>query len=70
MKTGEKYLRPPYSYGASIGDLSKFDCSSFTAQVFKENGITLPRVSSEQTKTGTAVSVSNLQKRGFSILRH
>ncbi|MFE4029333.1 NlpC/P60 family protein [Priestia sp. YIM B13551] len=62
IKTGEKYLGQPYSYGASIGDLSKFDCSSFTAQVFKENGITLPRASRDQAKSGTAVSASNLQK--------
>ncbi|MED4287082.1 C40 family peptidase [Priestia megaterium] len=48
--------------GASSGDLSKLDCSSFTAQMFKENGITLPRVISDQAKTGTTVSGSNLQK--------
>lgn len=62
IKTGEKYLGRPYSYGASIGDLTKFDCSSFTAQVFKENGITLPRVSRDQAKVGVPVSVNDLQK--------
>ena len=62
IKTGEKYLGRPYSWGASIGDLTKFDCSSFTAEVFKENGITLPRVSRDQAKVGTYVAAGNLQK--------
>ncbi|WP_410906171.1 NlpC/P60 family protein [Priestia sp. SIMBA_032] len=69
IKTGENYLRRPYSYGASIGDLSKFDCSSFTAQVFKGNGITLPRVSSDQAKTKSPFC-KLLAKRGFSFLRY
>ncbi|MHC8969935.1 NlpC/P60 family protein [Priestia aryabhattai] len=43
----QKYFGQPYSYGASIGDLSKLDCSSFTAQVFKEKGITLLRINSK-----------------------
>ncbi|NER40351.1 hypothetical protein F6Y03_02630 [Bacillus megaterium] len=47
IKIGEKCLGRRYSYGASIADLSKFNCSSFSAQAFKENGITLPRVSSD-----------------------
>lgn len=62
IETGEKYLGRPYSYGASIGDTSKFDCSSFTAQVFKENGIALPRTSRDQANVGLPVSVNNLQK--------
>ncbi|UOE58006.1 NlpC/P60 family protein [Cytobacillus oceanisediminis] len=61
VKTGEKYLGRPYSFGAPLGNTSKFDCSSFTAQVFKENGIKLPRTSREQAKAGKAVAISQLR---------
>jgi len=47
IKTGDKYLGRPYSYRGSIGDLSKLDRLSFTARVFKENGITLTHVNSK-----------------------
>ncbi|MDU2197815.1 MAG: C40 family peptidase, partial [Peptostreptococcaceae bacterium] len=39
-----------------------FDCSGLTYYVFKNAvGISLPRTSTEQSKTGTTVSKSNLQ---------
>lgn len=62
IKTGEKYLGRPYSYGAPLGNVSKFDCSSFVAQVFKENGVTLPRTSREQITRGAAISEQHVQK--------
>lgn len=62
IKTGEKYLGRPYQYGAVLGKTSSFDCSSFTAKVFKENGITLPRTSRDQSKVGVRVSKANLRK--------
>ena len=61
VKTGQQFIGKPYLYGASIGDVNEFDCSSFTATVFKNNGITLPRTSSAQSKVGTAIAKANLQ---------
>jgi cell wall-associated NlpC family hydrolase len=62
VNTGEKYLGVPYSYGAVYGNVSSFDCSSFTEYIYAQNGVTLPRVSRDQAKVGTQVSVNNLQK--------
>ncbi|GGE48307.1 hypothetical protein GCM10011391_28870 [Pullulanibacillus camelliae] len=62
IQHGNQYLGTHYTYGAAIGDTSQFDCSSFTATVYKELGINLPRTSIEQSTVGTPVSRSNLQK--------
>lgn len=48
----------PYQWGASGPD--KFDCSGFTQYVFKNSvGISIPRVSREQAKFGSSVSMGN-----------
>jgi cell wall-associated NlpC family hydrolase len=62
IKTGERYLGTPYKFGAKYGQTRTFDCSSFTKTVFAKNGITLPRVSRDQAKVGTTVSIKNLKK--------
>jgi len=62
IATAEKYLGTPYLYGASSSTTKYFDCSSFTQQVFEENGISLPRSSREQVTVGNYVAKSNLQK--------
>ena len=50
----------PYVWGAE--GPSSFDCSGFTYYVYKNAaGITLPRVSADQSKYGTTVSKSNLR---------
>jgi len=38
-----------------------FDCSGFTRYVFQKLGVSIPRQSSAQFKTGTTVSKSNLR---------
>jgi len=62
IQHGDKYLGTHYTFGAAIGDTSQFDCSSFTATVYRELGITLPRTSRDQATVGVAVSHNNLQK--------
>ncbi|WP_257350234.1 NlpC/P60 family protein [Pseudalkalibacillus decolorationis] len=61
IRTGERYIGTPYSYGAAYGDTSSFDCSSFTKWVFSRHGIDLPRTSGGQAGSGKYVSKSNLQ---------
>ncbi len=60
ISLGERYLGTPYKYGATTGYTSSFDCSSFTQYVYRQNGIGLPRSSSQQSRVGQYVSRSNL----------
>ena len=61
IKSAMQHLGKSYLWGAE--GPNSFDCSGFTQYVFKNVvGINLPRVSREQSKFGTAVSKSNLQK--------
>ncbi|MGL5346210.1 MAG: SH3 domain-containing protein [Peptostreptococcaceae bacterium] len=52
-------LGKPYVWGAE--GPSSFDCSGLTYYVYKQVGITLPRVSRDQYSAGRAVSKSDLQ---------
>jgi LysM repeat protein len=56
-----KYIGKPYAWGAVVGDTSRFDCSSYTATVFKQYGIDLPRTSLQQSRVGVAVNRNQLQ---------
>lgn len=49
-----------YSYGGNNFPYST-DCSGFVQGVFKKFGISLPRVSRDQAKTGTPVKFQDLQ---------
>jgi len=49
-----------YSYGGQNFPTST-DCSGFVQGVYKKFGITLPRVSRDQAKTGTPVKFQDLQ---------
>ncbi|RDY23946.1 cell wall hydrolase [Romboutsia maritimum] len=54
-------LGKPYVWGAE--GPSSFDCSGFTQYVFKKSaGVSIPRVSREQSKFGQYVNRSELQK--------
>lgn len=61
VNTGSKYIGTPYQYGAQLGNTRSFDCSSYTAHVFAQAGINLPRTTAGQVGVGTAVSKANLQ---------
>ncbi|BBI34225.1 C40 family peptidase [Cohnella abietis] len=58
---GKKYIGVNYKFGAQANSTSTFDCSSFTQYVFKQNGISIPRSSKQQSKAGTYVSRAQLQ---------
>ena len=56
--TALKYIGGAYVWGGNkLG--SGVDCSGFVQQIFKQYGVSLPRVSKEQAKQGVAVSSSN-----------
>ena len=57
----KSFLGTPYVWGAT--GPSKFDCSGFTQWVYRDVGITIPRVSKDQARVGKYISYTNL-KRG------
>ncbi|WP_232725507.1 C40 family peptidase [Bacillus sp. FJAT-44742] len=62
IESAEQYLDTPYEFGASPHTVDYFDCSSFTQRVYKENGISLPRVSRNQIRAGDQVNKSEIKK--------
>lgn len=55
VETGKKYLGIPYVWGGTNPSVG-LDCSGFTQLVFRQHGISLPRVARAQAKVGTRVS--------------
>lgn len=54
LAAGEQYLGTPYQWGGT-SPTTGFDCSGFVQRVFADIGVSLPRVSIDQSKQGTAV---------------
>jgi cell wall-associated NlpC family hydrolase len=59
IATAKAYIGTPYFWGGTTP--AGFDCSGFVQYVFVQNGITLKRVSIDQSKNGNEVTYSNLQ---------
>ncbi len=55
--------KAPYRYGASVlYDAPRaFDCSSFTSYLYKEAGVSIPRVTVDQYVWGTEITEAELQ---------
>jgi len=59
VNIAKRYLGAPYRWGAE--GPNSFDCSGFTSFVFRQVGISLPRVSRQQIRVGERVSREDLQ---------
>lgn len=59
INTALSYVGTPYVWGGA--DPSGFDCSGLMQYVFGQFGITLPRVSQDQSTLGTRVELNDLQ---------
>lgn len=55
VSMAKKYIGVPYVWGGT-DPATGMDCSGFTQQVFKDLGIEIPRVVSDQMKQGTPVA--------------
>lgn len=59
ISTAKAHIGAPYKYGGTT--TSGFDCSGFTQYIFKKEGISIPRATTQQYATGKSVAKSNLQ---------
>lgn len=62
IKLSETLIGKPYRYGASVtyDALKEFDCSGFTAYLFAQAGIAIPRIAIDQFVYGEEVSEKDL----------
>ena len=59
VKTAKSFIGVPYKWGGS-SQREGFDCSGLTMTVYHLNGLSLPRTSRQQWKTGLPVSRTHL----------
>jgi cell wall-associated NlpC family hydrolase len=62
ISTGLRYLGTPYVFNAPSYRTDVFDCSSFIQYIFGVNGVSLPRNSRQQSKTGVPVPFADIRK--------
>lgn len=60
MQLARQILGTPYVWGGSDPD-SGVDCSGFVQWVFKQVGVSLPRISAQQARSGKRVGIDQLQ---------
>jgi|LSQX01.1.fsa_nt_gb cell wall-associated NlpC family hydrolase len=61
IATAKSLIGTPYVYGGESPQEGGFDCSGLTQYVYKQAGITLNRISSDQAKQGAAISYANIK---------
>ncbi|MDD3692623.1 MAG: SH3 domain-containing protein [Oscillospiraceae bacterium] len=61
IATAKSLIGTPYVYGGESLQEGGFDCSGFTQYVYKQVGVSLNRISSDQAVQGIYVSRSNIQ---------
>jgi len=63
VSMAEKNIGKPYKFGASVVHDAPdfFDCSSFTAYVFAQSGVAIPRISIDQYAFGEEVEKEDLK---------
>ncbi len=63
VRRARELIGVPYKYGASVSfdAPSAFDCSSFTAYVYAQAGIGIPRISIDQYVYGEPITLEELQ---------
>lgn len=60
VRTARQFIGTPYRYGAT--GPSRFDCSGFTAYIYRQFGISLSRTSSGQRNEGYKVSGDSIRR--------
>ena len=68
LETAFSQIGTRYKYG-SASPKKGFDCSGFVYWVYKENGYTIPRMTSEQMKCGYAVSQKKARKGDIVVFK-
>lgn len=59
---GTTFLGVPYKYGATVGDTSAFDCSSFIAYLFQQQNISFPRTTYDQVNVGIKIPFEQVER--------